>query len=158
MHYIIWSLNCVVRHYFFKNIVQLFIKFTHSFVAIELLTFCKKYKKTILLLKRALGIPYVNRIDFLIFVYINVSQKNWFLYMNENDDDCHHWKTTRTFIYTKAKNRETFIYTKIQKLCKKRENLQYCLYEVTDHKVGIYCNVIGPLAALRHMHFRAKRF
>ena len=28
--------------------------------------------------------------------------------------------------------------------------------EVPDHKVGIYCNVIGPLAALRHMHFRAK--
>ena len=34
----------------------------------------------------------------------------------------------------------------------------YCKYEVLDHKVGIYCNVIGPLAALRHMHFRAKRF
>ena len=34
----------------------------------------------------------------------------------------------------------------------------YCMYEVPDHKVGIYCNVIGPLAALRHMHFRAKRF
>ena len=34
----------------------------------------------------------------------------------------------------------------------------YCKYEIPDHKVGIYCNVIGPLAALRHMHFRAKRF
>ena len=27
---------------FFKNILQVFIKFTHSFVAIELLTLCKK--------------------------------------------------------------------------------------------------------------------
>ena len=33
-------------------------------------------QKTILLLKRALGIPYVNRIDFFAFcVYKNVSQK-----------------------------------------------------------------------------------
>ena len=55
MHYIIYSLNCVVHH-FFKNIVQLFIKFTHRFVALELLTFCKNAKKNILLLKRALTI------------------------------------------------------------------------------------------------------
>ena len=34
----------------------------------------------------------------------------------------------------------------------------YCKYEITDHFVGIYCNVIGPLAELRHVHFRAKRF
>ena len=26
----------------------------------------------------------------------------------------------------------------------------YSMYEIPDHKVGIYCNVIGPLAALRH--------
>ena len=31
--------------FFFKNIVQLFINFTHSFAAIELLTFCKNAKK-----------------------------------------------------------------------------------------------------------------
>ena len=36
--------NCVVRYSFFKNIAQLFIKFTHSFVAIELLTLCKNAK------------------------------------------------------------------------------------------------------------------
>ena len=30
---------------FFKNIVQLFIKITHSYVAIELLTYCKNAKK-----------------------------------------------------------------------------------------------------------------
>ena len=41
--------------HFFKNIVQVFIKFTHSFVAIELLNFCKN-GKTILLLGRALTI------------------------------------------------------------------------------------------------------
>ena len=38
----------------------------------------QKWKKYILLLKRALGIPYVNRIIFLLFVYKNVSQKNSF--------------------------------------------------------------------------------
>ena len=32
-------------------------------------------QKTILLLKRALGIPYVNRIDFLLFVYIKTFRK-----------------------------------------------------------------------------------
>ena len=35
-------------------------------------------------------------------VYKNVSQKNWILYINENYDDCHHSKTTRTNIYTKS--------------------------------------------------------
>ena len=33
----------------------------------------------------------------------------------------------------------------------------YCLYEIADHKVGIYCNVIGPLAALRHCAFSRKK-
>ena len=32
----------------------------------------------------------------------------------------------------------------------------YCMYEVPDHKVGIYCNVIGPLAELRHSAFSCK--
>ena len=44
MHNTIPSLNCVVRHFFSKNIAQVFIKFTHSFVAIELLTFCQNEK------------------------------------------------------------------------------------------------------------------
>ena len=76
--------------------------------------FCKNAKKTILLLKRALGIPYVNRIEVFDFcVYKNVSQKNSFLYMNENYDDCHHRKITRKFIYRKIKKTcQTFIYTK----------------------------------------------
>ena len=30
-----------MHHFVFKNIEQVFIKFTHSFVAIEVLTFCK---------------------------------------------------------------------------------------------------------------------
>ena len=63
----------------------------------------QKCKKTILLLKRALDIPYVNRIDFLAFcVYKNDSQKKWILYINEDYDDCHHRKTTLTIIYTKS--------------------------------------------------------
>ena len=33
----------------------------------------------------------------------------------------------------------------------------YCMYEVPDHKVGIYCNVIGPLAELHHSAFSCKK-
>ena len=36
-----WIVSCTI---FFKNILQLFIKFPHSFVTIELLTFCKNAK------------------------------------------------------------------------------------------------------------------
>ena len=54
MHYTIQSLNCVMRR-FFQNIAHLFIKSTHSFVAIKLLNFCKK-EKTILMLNRPLTI------------------------------------------------------------------------------------------------------
>ena len=39
---------------------------------------------------------------FAFCVYKSVSQKIGFC-MDENDDDCHHQKTTRTFIYTKSK-------------------------------------------------------
>ena len=120
------SLNCVVHHFFSKNIAQVFIKLTQSFVAIELLTFCKHAKQSILLLKRALGISYVNRIDFfLLFVYKNVS-KNCFFYINENYDNCHHRKTTRTFIYTRRrKNSQAFLYTKSQTHFKKLGNFRY---------------------------------
>ena len=34
--------------------------------------------------------------------------------------------------------------------------MYYCPYEIPDHKVGIYCNLIGPLAALRHYAFSCK--
>ena len=45
MYNTIYSLNCVVHHFFLKNIAQVFIKYTHSFVSIELLTFFKNAKK-----------------------------------------------------------------------------------------------------------------
>ena len=49
--------------------------------------------------------------------------------MNENYDDCHHRKTTRTFIYTKSqKNCETFLYTKSRTLFKKLDNFRCVLY------------------------------
>ena len=41
-----WIVSCIIV---FKNIAKVFIKFTHSFVAIELLTFCKNSKKNLLL-------------------------------------------------------------------------------------------------------------
>ena len=52
----------------------LFIKFAHIFVAIKLLSFAK-IQFFILLIKRALGILYVNRIDFLLFVSIKTFHK-----------------------------------------------------------------------------------
>ena len=33
----------------------------------------------------------------------------------------------------------------------------YCMYEIPDHKVGIYCNVIGLLDELRHSAFLCKK-
>ena len=59
----------------------------HSFVAIELLTFCKN-AKTILLLKKDLDIQYINRFDLFAFciykkgfakklVYVYVCKLQW---------------------------------------------------------------------------------
>ena len=45
--------------------------------------------------------------------------------MNENYDDCHHRKTTRTYIYKKQKKCQTFLYTKSQTLFKKLDNFRY---------------------------------
>ena len=119
-------MDCVVYHFFFKNSVQVFIKFTHSFVAIELLNFCKNAKNYFIAQESSRYS--VRKQDwFLTFcVYKNVSQKNWFLYMYENYDDCHHRKTMDTFIYANSKkNCETFLYTKSQTLFKKLDNYRY---------------------------------
>ena len=79
-------------------------------------------QKTSLLLKIAIGNPYVNRIGFFSFcVYKNVSQKNWFLYMNENYDDYHRRKTT----HKNQNNCETFLYTKSHTLFIKLDNSGY---------------------------------
>ena len=116
-----------MHHFLFENIVQLFIKFTHSFVAIGLLNFCKNTKKTILLLKRARGIPYVNRIGFLAFcVYKNVSQKK--MYMNENYNDCHHQKTTCTFLYTQKLKIAKRFYIQKPYLFQKARQFPLCFY------------------------------
>ena len=46
--------------------------------------------------------------------------------MDENYDDCHHRKTTRTFIFTKCKKScETFLFTKSQTLFKKLDSFRY---------------------------------
>ena len=34
----------------------------------------------------------------------------------------------------------------------------YCMDELSDHKVGIYCTLIGPLDQSLELHFLAKRF
>ena len=58
---------------------------------------------SILLLKRALSFLnnlYVNRIVFLLFVYIKKFRKQYcYLYINENYNDCHQRITAYTFLY-----------------------------------------------------------
>ena len=68
-----------MHHSVFKNIVQLFIKLTHSFVAIELLTFCKNTKKYFI--AQSSSRYSVRKQDwfFAFCRYKNVSQKYWFL-------------------------------------------------------------------------------
>ena len=95
-----WIVSCTI---FFKNIAQLFIKITHSFVAIELLTFRKNAKNYFIAQESSWY--FVRKQDwfFSFCVYKSVSQKNWFLFMSETYYEFHHWKTTRTFIYTESK-------------------------------------------------------
>ena len=72
-------MSCAI---FFKNIPQLFINFTHSFVAIELLTFCKNAeKKTILLLERALTILAK---EIIFPMKIGVYQKHYFQHSSKH--------------------------------------------------------------------------
>ena len=92
--------------FFPKNIAQLFIKFTHRFVAIELLTFCKN-AKTILLLKRALGISYVNRIDFFCFLTF-IKKIGFCKWMNIKMTVIIKRQRARFYIQKKQKTFETF--------------------------------------------------
>ena len=89
-----------------RNIRQLFIKFTYSFVAIELLNICKNEK--FYFFAQESSRYSVRKQDWFFFafcVYKNVSQKNWFLYMNDNYNDCHHRKTKRMFLYTQNRKK-----------------------------------------------------
>ena len=81
----------------------------------------------------------MNIFSFLIFLLVKTETITVFI---------HHALTVHKHIYVP--------FLSINLTC--MTALYYCKYEVPDHKVGIYCNVIGPLAALRRMHFRAKRF
>ena len=99
------------------------MKFAHSFVAIELLTFCKNVK-TILLLKRALGIPYVNRIDFFIFfVYIKTFRKKigFCILMKIIMTAIIERQRARFYIHKKQKLRNVFIYKKPDTFQKSRQ-------------------------------------
>ena len=56
----------------------------------------------------------------------------------------------------------TFLYSKVRHFMLRDfyENFEvgiYCKYEIPDHKGGIYCNVIVPLAELRHSAFSCKK-
>ena len=98
-----------MRHFSPKNIVQLFIKFTHSFVVIELLTFCKNAKNYFIAQESSRYSVRKQDWFFLIFVYIKAfRKKKGFVY---------EWKLHRkrmpAFIYKKQKKlRNVFIYKK----------------------------------------------
>ena len=82
------------------------------------------------MLKRALGIPYVNRIDFFCFLCISkhFTKKLVFVYewklrwLPSSKDNAH------VYIQKKQKNWERFLYTKRQTHFKKLDNLRYVLY------------------------------
>ena len=62
----------------------------------------------------------------VIFIHIKTNFFAKRFYMNENYDDCHHRKTTRTFLYTqKAKKLRKVLYTKSHTLFKKLDNFRY---------------------------------
>ena len=92
-------------------------------------------QKTILLLKRALSIPYVNRIDFFaLCVYKNVSQKNGFCVWMKIS-------ITRKFIYTKSKKklRNVFIYKKPDTFQKARQfPLRFYTQKAIHWRYGIF--------------------
>ena len=80
----------------------------------------------------------------------DVSQKNWFLYMNENCDDCDNRKTMCTFIYRKSKKklRNVFKYKKPDTFQKAKQFLLRFYIQKANHltlrdflemfEVGIY--------------------
>ena len=58
--------------------------------------------------------PYVNRIDFFLFVCIKTFRKKLFLYINGNYNDCHEWKKPCTLLYIQKVNKiaKRYIYKK----------------------------------------------
>ena len=85
-----------------------------------MIDFLQKSKKTILVLKRALEIPYVNRFDFFAFwVYKNVSQKSVFcIGIRITMTAIIEKQRARFYIQKSKKNYETFLYTKSRTLSK----------------------------------------
>ena len=72
--------------FFFKNIAQLFIKFTHSSVAIELLTFCKNAQKIIPQESSRYSVCKQDWFFCFLCIYKCFAKRN-VLDMNENYDD-----------------------------------------------------------------------
>ena len=60
--------------------------------------------------------------------FIKRPAKKNFLYIDVNNNDSHHRKTTCKFIYTKKLKNETFIYTKSQTLRNKQDNFSLKIY------------------------------
>ena len=77
------------------------------------------------------------------FLLFDVSQKIWFLYMNENYNECHRRKTTRTFLWTKkAKKLRNVKKKKLDNsrcvfVSKKGYILRYRIFH-ENFEVGIY--------------------
>ena len=72
----------------------------------------------------------VRKQDYFIFLllYKNVSQKNWFLYMNENYDECHHKKKCVRLYTIKAKKLLNVLYKKKAYIFQKARQFPLCFY------------------------------
>ena len=87
-------------------------------------------QKTILLLKRALDIPYVNRIVFFCFLYIKTFRKKivFCIWMKITMTAISERQRARLYTQKVKKNCETFLYTKSQTHFKNLDNFRYVLY------------------------------
>ena len=154
MYHTIYSLDWVVRHFCFKNIAQLFIKFTNSFVAIELLTFCNNEKK-LFYCSRELSVfrTYVNRIDFFAFCsYKNVSQNNWFcIWMKIMMTAIIERQSAQIYTQKVKKMRNVFIYKKPDTF-QKLNNFRYVLCTKAIHLTLRYFHEILKLAFIYKKH------
>ena len=132
-------MSCTV---FFKNIVQLFIKFRHIFVAIKSLTFCKNAKKLFYCSRELsvfglfFGKRFVSKQDcFFVFLCIfkRLAKKlllvyKWKLQWLPSVKDVVH-----VLIYPKSNKIANRFYTKSQILFKKQDNLRYVfIYKKPD--------------------------
>ena len=116
----------------------------YIFVAIEFLAFSKNAKfhfylssELLLFGTKYIYTPYVKMI-FLLFVYIQMSWKRKFLYLNVHNNESHQEKTTCKVLGKKRKQiaKHLHIYIQSDTLCKKQENVYYVFIHKNPETLG----------------------